>query len=312
MALSEFIPGIHIDKQELIRYQYQARLLRLDITRGARSILAGNYRSRFRGRGMEFAESRQYQPGDDRRHIDWRVTARTGITHTKLFIEEKERPVFIVIDYSASLYFGTRDTFKSVLAAKAATLLAWTAMQQGDRVGAVLMNSGRVIDLKPKSGRSGVLALINALSHMCEDSALDPNASLLNACLNQLCTVVHPGSLIFLFSDFYQIDGLTKKLLAQAREHNDIVACRLLDPLELKAPIAGRYSVTDGDGQAVLNTHSRKVTSRYDALFRHRQHRLESLASSLKIPVMRFVNGQDFQQVVIDAFGAGKRTGKRV
>ena len=118
------IAGVHADIESLIKLRFDARLLKLDLTKGVRSTLAGQYQSRFRGRGMDYAESRQYQPGDDVRNIDWRVTARTGAVHTKIYVEERERPVFIMVDFSPSLYFGTRKTFKSVLAAQAASILS--------------------------------------------------------------------------------------------------------------------------------------------------------------------------------------------
>ena len=310
MTTSVFLPGILVDKEELISYRHQATSLKLDTVQTGRSMLAGRYRSRFRGRGMEFSESRQYQPGDDRRHIDWKVTARTGFAHTKVFVEERERPVFIIIDFSASLYFGTRRTFKSVLATKAATLLAWAAVQQGDRVGAVLMKSDQVFDLKPKAGRRGVLALIDALTEACQPN-LTPNQSpQLNRALKHLCAVAHPGSLVFLFSDFYRIDGLTRKLLTQVHEHNDMVACHLVDPLELQAPAAGRYFITDGMTQTVLNTHHRRTKQDYNAYFLNHQALVERLAASMKMPLLRLVNGTDFRMVLNTAFGGhGKNNG---
>ena len=204
--------GIQSDIQSLIDLRMDARLLQLDLSKGVRSTLAGQYQSRFRGRGMDYAESRQYQPGDDVRNIDWRVTARTGDVHTKMYIEERERPVFIMVDFSPSLFFGTRGTFKSVLAAEAASLIAWTAIQNGDRVGAVMMANQKIIDLKPRSGRKGALAIIDAL---CKATQTDPdfvNPSILDNALKHLNAVIHPGSLVFLFSDFYKITDDSRKV----------------------------------------------------------------------------------------------------
>lgn len=124
---------------------------------GIRAQQSGGYLSRTKGRGMEFDEVRPYQPGDDIRSIDWRVTARTDKTHTKLFREERERPVFISVDYRASMQFATRGVFKAVQAAKLAALLAWVAQRQGDRIGGQIFTDNSCRELKPQSGKQAVL-----------------------------------------------------------------------------------------------------------------------------------------------------------
>jgi len=116
--------GISIDIASLVAIGAQSRFSHTQLLRNAKAILAGAHLSSLRGRGMDFAESREYQPGDDRRHIDWRVTARTGKAHTKIYTEEKERPVFLLVDMSPSMFFGTHGGFKSVTAARLAAYLA--------------------------------------------------------------------------------------------------------------------------------------------------------------------------------------------
>lgn len=270
-------------------------------------MLAGQHNSRFRGRGMDYSESRQYHPGDDVRNIDWRVTARTGKTHTKVYIEERERPVFIMVDFSPSLYFGTKSTYKSVLAAEAAALLAWTAVQHGDRVGGVFVFNNQVIDLKPKASRRGALSMINALSNATRADFSYNQPSQINRGLQHLNAVVHPGSLVFLFSDFYRIDQHTRKFLSRIRQHNDIVACQLLDPIELNPPESGRYMITDGGEHqkfAVLNTTSRSTRQKYNQHFHDRQSKFKKMALSLDIPVIRLVNGENLMDVMSGVFGS--------
>ena len=128
-----------------------------------RAQQSGAYMSRFKGRGMEFDEARLYQPGDDIRSIDWRVTARTGKTYTKVFREERERPVFISVDDRLTMHFATRGVFKSVLAAKLAGLLAWAAEHHGDRIGGQLFSEHDCYELKPQNGRHAVLRFLNTL-----------------------------------------------------------------------------------------------------------------------------------------------------
>jgi uncharacterized protein (DUF58 family) len=304
-AATEFY-GVHADKASLIKLRLDARLLKLDLSQGVRSILSGQHSSRFRGRGMDYSESRQYQPGDDVRNIDWRVTARTGKTHTKVYIEERERPVFIMVDFSPSMYFGTRETYKSVLAAQAAALLAWTTVQHGDRVGGVLMANSQVIDLKPKAGRRGALSIINALANATREEINYNHPPQLNRALEHLSAVVHPGSLVFLFSDFYQIDDVTRKFLSRIRQHNDVVACHLLDPIEITPPQAGQYAITDGSSQgkiAVINTASLTSREKYRKYFLDHEESLMQLSSSLGIPVFNLVNGENLVQVMSRVFG---------
>ena len=158
------LSGIEVDVDDLIGLRFRAQRLELGIARRARQTMTGAHDSRFRGRGMEFAESRIYQPGDDVRSIDWRVTARTGRPHTKLFQEERERPVILLVDLGASMFFGTRKAFKSVLAAETAALIAWAAMHGGDRVGALVAGRSAHMELKPVAGRRGVLRVLRALA----------------------------------------------------------------------------------------------------------------------------------------------------
>ena len=132
--------GVRLTIDELLALRREAMALDLSSNYRVSSTLAGGYRSKFRGRGMDFDEVRLYQPGDDIRNIDWRVTARTGKPHTKLFREERERPVFLLLDQSKHLFFGSRVAFKSVIAARAASLLIWASITAGSRIGGVLFD----------------------------------------------------------------------------------------------------------------------------------------------------------------------------
>lgn len=298
--------GIHADKEALIGLRLDAKSLKLDPSQGVRSILSGQHSSRFRGRGMDYSESRQYQPGDDVRNIDWRVTARTGQTHTKVYIEERERPVFIMVDFSSSLYFGTKDSYKSVLASRAASLLAWTAVQHGDRVGGVLLTNNQIVDIKPKSSRRGALAIISALAKASQADIDFDGPSQLNRALQHLSAVAHPGSLVFLFSDFYHIDQHTKKYLSRIRQHNDVVAAQLLDPIELEPPAAGHYAITDttqSGNLSVINTSNQLTQKKYQQFFSDHQNKFNQMASSLGIPVFNLVNGENLMDVMSRVFG---------
>jgi len=156
--------GVEISMPELLNYQNKTALIDLAARKNIKGQMSGNYLSRSKGRGMEFDEVRHYQTGDDIRAIDWRVTARTGKTHTKLFREELERPVLIATDLSASMHFGSQLLFKSVQAAHLAALVAWHAKKRGDRLGGIVFNQHQHLELKPRSRKEGVLHYLHALS----------------------------------------------------------------------------------------------------------------------------------------------------
>ncbi|MBU2871259.1 DUF58 domain-containing protein [Colwellia sp. E2M01] len=156
--------GIDLSMPELLQYQSKSSLINLAGKKNIQGKQAGNYLSRSKGRGMEFDEVRHYQTGDDVRAIDWRVTARTGKTHTKLFREEIERPVLIATDLSQNMHFGSQLLFKSVQAAHLAALVAWHAKNRGDRLGGLVFCDEEHIELKPRSRKAGVLHYLHALT----------------------------------------------------------------------------------------------------------------------------------------------------
>lgn len=158
--------GIALSIEELLQYQSKASLINLSANRNQSSKMSGNYLARSKGRGMEFDEVRHYQTGDDIRTIDWRVTARTGKTHTKLFREEIERPVLIATDLSSNMHFGSKLLFKSVQAAHVAALVAWHAKGRGDRLGGIVFNEHRHLECKPRSRKQGVLHYLHNLQEI--------------------------------------------------------------------------------------------------------------------------------------------------
>jgi len=167
MALLDHLPEdaspVSVSQSGLIRLNAPARAIALDVVR-VKSLQTGAYVSHFRGRGMEFDESRPYQPGDDPRSIDWRVTARSATAYTKLFREERERPVLVVVDLRANMHFATRGCFKSVNASRAAALLSWAAHHRGDRLGGLIFGDTTHRELKPRLGRQAALRFVHQLA----------------------------------------------------------------------------------------------------------------------------------------------------
>ena len=244
--------GIHADLRELVALRVRAGELAQGVHRRSENRMSGGQNSPFRGRGMEYAESRPYAAGDDVRHIDWRVTARTGRAHTKLFQPERERVTALVYDASAPMAFGTRVCFKSVQAARLGALLTWLALSEGDRLAAAECG-GRGEVVPPLGGRRGALRVLDALVRWQPRVDAPPRAGVpLSTTLDALYRVLRPGSHILLVLDPRSLDPACERSLARLRAHHDLAACLLVDPIEAQAPRPQRYRVSDGQTRGTL------------------------------------------------------------
>ncbi len=257
--------GVRVALDTLVRLSFQAQGLSYPPRQRMTGPLTGGYRSVFRGRGMEFEEVRPYQPGDDIRNMDWRVTARTGEPHTKLFQEERERATFFMVDLNPSMAFGTRNMFKSVAAIRAAALLAWAAMANGDRVGGMAMAPGAKLFFQPAAGSRGVLPLLKSMVDQQPEPAANRTPLPLADGLRRLRTVARPGSLIFLFSDFMTLDPNAEQQISRLSQHNDLVLAFVWDPLEARLPGSGHFSFSDGSATITVEgaDHDRAHRQRF-------------------------------------------------
>ena len=292
--------GTHVTASDLIGLQQQARKLDLGRRSYASASTTGSHRSRFRGRGMDYQESRLYQAGDDIRNMDWRVTARSGKPHTKLYQEERERPVVLLVDFNQGMFFGSVKALKSVVAAKVAALMAWAVASRGDRIGALLITEGDENqthrELPPKMGKRGALQLIRELvTHSNPQKAMHStsNHTSLNDQLKRLRHLAHPGTLVFLISDFYNIDDETAQHLQRLSRHNDIQAIQIVDPLEMTPPLPERYGVTDGNNSGILDTRSKRGRKRYQQFFNQHHQMVADLMKQHNIPIMQISTADD-------------------
>lgn len=272
---SQDFQGVEVRLADLIDMRHQTGVLGVRAKKRVHSLLAGGERSPFKGRGMDFEESRRYQPGDDVRLMDWRVMARTHEPYLKVFREERERPVFMVVDNRRGMRFGTKVAFKSVIAAHAAALLGWASQERGDRVGAVVFSDRDHVELRPRGGRTGVLQLLNLLAqdraHPSRVSDLQESSiSPLQLALNRVLITARPGSLIFFLSDFRDWDQHARHTFIRLGSHQDVVAIFMYDQFEQKPPPAGQYPVTDGIRTGILNTGSADIIHSYSACFKAR------------------------------------------
>ncbi len=264
------IDPVRISLASMIGLRHAARSLPLKAAK-IRAPRSGGYLAPFKGRGMEFDEVRPYQPGDDIRSMDWRVTARTGKPHTKLFRDERERPILLWVDLRTPMFFATRGMYKAVAAARAAALLAWSAILQGDRLGGLIFSEHKHVELRPQQGSSAALHFMKQLvehpawTDHAQTTLGDRDASL--HALGRLRRVARPGSLIFLISDFRNIGEEAESHISQMARHNDVDMVFMFDPLERELPPPGIYQVSNEQETLILNTRDEIVRETYRQRF---------------------------------------------
>lgn len=302
-----FRPGIDLTLNQLLETRVKPVIKWLAPDSMVKTSRVGGFRSRFKGRGMDFDEVRMYQIGDDIRNIDWKVTARTGEAHTKLFKEERERPVFVVLDQLPSMFFGTAKVFKSVIASHIAAQLMWNTLTNGDRFGALLFSDCSHFEMKPSGSRRNCMRLLNKVveSHtttleQCFSNSRTPSTAQatvqamqstkeqanlrpinpMEETLKRLRYLAKPGSVIHIVSDFQQFDEGCEGQLSKLSQHADIHCVLVFDPIEAMLPPAGLYGITDGENTGLLNTNQEQLRKAYEIAFDQKLERLNDFAIS--------------------------------
>ncbi len=298
MSLLDHTPAdaspVSVTQAGLIRLNGPARAIALDVLR-VNSLQTGAYVSRFRGRGMEFDESRPYQPGDDPRSIDWRVTARSATAYTKLFREERERPVLVVVDLRANMHFATRGCFKSVNASRAAALLAWAAHHRGDRLGGLIFGDTTHRELKPRLGRRAALRYVHKLAEHPDwtKRGVAEGVEPLTQAMSSLRRVARPGSLVVIISDFIGFSRAAQSYLSSVARHNEVLAVFISDPLEQKLPPPGRYRIVSPDSEIAIDTFARAARREYEGEFTERSQALETFCHRYGVHLMSMSTHDD-------------------
>lgn len=336
LLASLYSNGINLSMQELLQYQSKSALIDLAGKKNIQGKQAGNYLSRSKGRGMEFDEVRHYQTGDDVRAIDWRVTARTGKTHTKLFREEIERPVLVATDLSQNMHFGSQLLFKSVQAAHLAALVAWHAKERGDRLGGLVFRDEQHIELKPRSRKAGVLHYLHALTTLNNqqiprstqrqttvsstsdahtNSQTDEQRNQHNAKENhkhysfeQHCArlrhIAKPGSLVYLITDGYALLDTEHcqhalRHLSKISQHCELVVCLISDPLERNLPESSMklaVTLTDGTNRQQLTLGDKTTAQNYQQFAIELNKKMQSTLQSAGARVIHFSAGTPLEQ----------------
>jgi len=276
----------------------KVRRIEIMTNRLVNEVMAGEYHSVFRGRGMEFDEVREYQPGDDVRLIDWNVTARTGWPHVKRFVEERELTVMLAVDASSSSQFGSRDKMKGETAAEICALLAFSAIKNNDRVGLMIFTDAVEKFIPPKKGSKHVLRVIRELLGFQPRS---PRTDI-PAALEHLNRVLKRKSVVFLVSDF--LSGDLERPLSIANRRHDLIAIPLVDPRELDLPAVGFLELEDAEtGQTILvDTRSGGFRREFSRRSHAEREDLAQLLRRLQIDAIHVTTGEDYVEPMIRLF----------
>lgn len=262
--------------KEIIR---KIRRIQIYTNRAVDDILAGQYRSVFKGRGMEFAEVREYQIGDDVRFIDWNVTARMGRPYVKQFAEERELTVMLLVDASGSGRFGSVERTKNDIAAEIAALIAFSAIRNNDKVGLIIFTDRVEKFIPPKKGRSHVLRVIREILYFEPEGRLTD----INSAIEYLMRVTNRRTVAFLVSDFIASDFAGK--LRAANQRHDMIAIRIADPREFELPRVGLIELEDPETgeRALINTRNNRLRKRFEQLSKSRHAEQARMFRSMRV-----------------------------
>lgn len=305
-------PGVYANLDDLIRIQFKARDFSFLPRQPVTSILSGRYASRLRGRGLNFEELRRYMPGDDIRTMDWKVTARTRSPHVRVYTEEKDRSVVLIVDQRINMFFGTRHKLKSVTAAEAAALGVWRALDVGDRAGAVIFNDTELVDIRPQRSQNTAMSILGTIVRMNHslhaDTAVEPNPAMLNQALESALQLISHDTLVVMISDFFGVDEQTERLTARMAEHNDVLALLVHDPVRLK-PAVQNLTVSDGSRQMEIDFADKRVREKISDDYGDEQERITHFLRKLAAPLLMISNEGDVVDQVRRLLGVPDRAG---
>ncbi len=302
-------PGVYADLDELIRLQFKVHGFSFLPKQPVQSLLAGRRASRLRGRGLDFEEIRRYIPGDDIRAIDWRVTARTQKPHTRVYTEERDRPVLLVVDQRLSMFFGSQVAMKSVTAAEVAAMGAWRTFSVGDRVGALVFNDREVREVPPHRSRQRVMQILETVWEMNHalrvNGDIQPDPAMLNRVLRKVLHLARHDYLVGIISDFSGADEETKGTVTLLATHNDVIALFIYDPLEARLPSFGKVIVSQGDLQLEVDTGDGQFRRRFSEQFESRLKTARDLMLKRGIPVLPIHTAGGVREQFMELLGHG-------
>ena len=296
---------IHPTLEQLVRLQFETGGFSLLPRQPVQSLLSGRHASRLRGRGLTFEELRGYRPGDDIRSIDWRATARLRKAHVRVYSEERERPVLLVVDQRATMFFGSARTTKATAAAELAALAAWRTLAAGDRVGAVIFGDDETVEIKPHRSRANVLRICHELVRMNGrlSAASAPGiGDTFNHALRCAVNLARHDHLILLVTDYAGDDDTTRGLATRLAAHNDVLAVLVYDPAGIRLPVSGPMEVTDGQRRSAIPEDGHFAQA-FETEFLKRCSQLRERLRALRIPILPICTHDPIPEQVLAALG---------
>jgi len=304
-------PGVYADFDELMRLRFTSSGFSFLPRQPIHNVLSGQHASKLRGRGLNFEELRNYLPGDDTRNIDWKVTARTREPHVRIYTEEKDRTVWLLVDQRITMFFGSRKKMKSVVAAEAAAVAAWRVLSQRDRVGALVFDDSEIRVIPPHRSVervSQILQCVIGKNHALNaKKKIQPAPEMLNRALKRVSSLARHDCLVCLIGDGTGINDDTRKYVTRLTEHNDVLSVFIFDPLEQAMPEAGRLVFSDGLSQVEFNTAERKLRDAYSNDFQQRMDRMRAASRRHAIPLLPIDTAGPVLEQVRDILGTHAR-----
>lgn len=300
-------PDIYTSVDALRRLQFKAKGFGFSPVQPISSILAGQNISKLRGRGLNFEEMRQYQKGDDIRTMDWKVTNRTGKPHVKVYTEERERNVFLLVDQRQSMFFGSTEKMKSVIAAEVASLIAWQAIASTDRIGSIVFNDEKAVTLMPQRSTKQVievLAEITKQNHQLH-SGISTKASHLSLeyMFEQMLRVAGHDALILFISDGYGWNDKCAEYVKSISQHNDFVCCHVTDTLEHQLADMSQMVISDGNLQVEISAADKDIQQDFQKNVEQSINTFNELAKKYRIPLLPFNTIEDSDKQLRRALG---------
>ncbi len=306
---------VYADFQQLVAMQHLTAGFSFLPKQAMQSILAGRHASKLRGRGLNFEELRHYRPGDDIRTLDWKVTNRTKKPHVRVYTEERERSVLLLVDQRVSMFFGSRVKMKSVVAAEMAALSIWRTLAVGDRVGALVFNDRDINEIKPQRSRKTALQVlhqITTMNHVLNARQTNvQNSDQLNHALQEAERLCGHDYLIVVVSDMSGWNAETIKRIKRLTIHNDLIVPLIFDPLEKELPDHQRLVVSDGDVQIEVDARKHQLQQRFTEGFVSSVDFLQGELRKYGVPVIPIDTEAPVQDQVRLALGQSALTGGR-
>ncbi|WP_299085465.1 DUF58 domain-containing protein [uncultured Ruegeria sp.] len=280
---------VYVNLHQLVVLRRRASRLTFLPRQPANSVLNGRHASKLRGRGLNFEELRAYLPGDDIRTLDWRVTARTGTPHVRVYTEERDRPTLLLVDQRMSMFFGSQVYMKSVIAAEAAAIAAHLLLAQGDRVGGLVFSDDAISEHRPVRSAVAVHRMLASIADAngrlsARGQATRPD--LFNQMLRSAARIAKTNYLVLIFSDFDGVDAASEPLIRRLARHNDLLLFNIADPMAGRIPANAHLAISDGALQAEIDTSSAETHKQIETFAQDRLAHIRGWAQKYQQPFL--------------------------